>query len=46
MEFREYFDKIMQEVKGFNFATETYIELLYQEQVTIDNAIAAIKNGN
>ena len=46
MEFKQYFDTIMKEVRGLNFGNETYIRMLYDEDVPIERAIIAIKNGN
>ena len=46
MEFKEYFDKIMKEVEGLNYGNETYIRMLYDEEVPIERAITAIKKGN
>ena len=46
MEFKEYFDNIMKEVNGLHYGNETYIRLLYEEDVPIERAITAIKKGN
>jgi hypothetical protein len=46
MEFKEYFDSIMKEVYGLMFANETYIRLLFDENIPIGRAIIAIRKGN
>jgi len=46
MKFKEYYDEIMKEVDGLYYGNETYIRLLYNEDVSIERAITAMKKGN